>query len=98
MSPDIVDQPPPPPSGEDWPARIEELLVEAEAAPSTAERAGVLCRVAEIYERRLADPSAAIVTLQAALEQEPTSGRVVQEMERVARSTGRWAELVGVTA
>ena len=38
MSEDVVDQPPPP-SGEDWPARIEQLLGEAEAAPSPGERA-----------------------------------------------------------
>ena len=60
---ETVDQPPPPPSGEDWPARIEELLTEAEAAPSIGERANVLCRVAEIYERRLNDPNGALVTL-----------------------------------
>ena len=74
-------QPPPsspPPPGEDWSARIEQLLTEAEAAPSVAERTEVLCRVAEIYERRLGDPNGALVTLQAALEQDPASGRVVQ--------------------
>jgi tetratricopeptide (TPR) repeat protein len=98
MSEDVVDQPPPPSSGEDWPARIEQLLTEAEAAPSIAERATVLCRVAEIYERRLNDPNGALVTLQAALEQDPTSGRVVQEMERVARSSGCWKELIAITA
>ncbi|HXT99781.1 MAG TPA: tetratricopeptide repeat protein, partial [Polyangia bacterium] len=95
---ETIDQPPPPPSGEDWPARIEELLTEAEAAPSIAERANVLCRVAEIYERRLGDPNGALVTLQAALEQDPSSGRVVQEMERVARSSGCWKELIAITA
>ncbi len=95
---ETVDQPPPPSSGEDWSARIEQLLTEAEAAPSVAERADVLCRVAEIYERRLGDPNGALVTLQAALEQDPTSGRVVQEMERVARSSGCWKELVAITA
>ena len=70
MSEDLIDQPPPPPgppSGEDWPARIEELLGEAEAAASVAERCAVLCRIAEIYERRLGDPNGALVTLQAAL-------------------------------
>src|SRR5262245_25548111 len=97
MSEDVVDQPPPP-SGEDWPARIEQLLTEAETAPSVGERANVLCRVAEIYERRLSDPNGALVTLQAALEQDPTSGRVVQEMERVARSSGCWKELITTTA
>ena len=58
----------------------------------------MLCRVAEIYERRLSDPNGALVTLQAALEQDPTSGRVVQEMERVARSSGCWKELIAITA
>ena len=66
MSEDVVDQPPPPSSGEDWPARIEQLLGEAESAPSVEERVTVLCRVAEIYERRLSDPNGALVTLQAA--------------------------------
>ena len=84
--------------GEDWQARIEELLGEAEAAPSIADRTAVLCRVAEVYERRLGDPAAALVTLQAALEQDPTSGRVVQEMERIARGNGSWNELVKVAA
>jgi len=99
MSEDLIDQPPPPPpSGEDWPARIEQLLSEAEAAPTVAERATILCHVAEIYERRLGDPNGALVTLQAALEQDPTSGRVVQEMERVARNAGCWNQLVAITA
>src|SRR5262245_6102593 len=102
MSEDLIDQPPPPssppPSGEDWPARIEQLLSEAEAAPTAGERATVLCHVAEIYERRLNDPNGALVTLQAALEQDPTSGRVVQEMERVARSSGCWKEMIAITA
>jgi len=84
--------------GEDWQARIEELLGEAEAAPSIGDRTAVLCRVAEVYERRLGDPAAALVTLQAALEQDPTSGRVVQEMERIARGNGSWNELVKVAA
>jgi uncharacterized protein HemY len=86
------------PGGEDWQARIEELLGEAEAAPSIGDRTAVLCRVAEVYERRLGDPAAALVTLQAALEQDPTSGRVVQEMERIARGNGSWNELVKVVA
>jgi golgin subfamily B member 1 len=85
-------------TGEDWPARVDELLAEAEQAPTIADRIAVLCRVAEIYERRLGDPRAALVTLQAALEQDPQSGRVVQEMERVARGNGVWAELIGITA
>jgi tetratricopeptide (TPR) repeat protein len=81
----------------DWSARAAELFGEAEAAPSSAERVALLCRVAEIYERRLADPNAALLTLQAALEQEPSSGRVVQEMERVSRGNAAWAQAIEVT-
>src|SRR5450432_3104446 len=101
MSPEVVDpeQPlPAPPAGEDWAALVEEHLVQAEAAPSGTERAQALCRVAEIYERRLGDPSSALVTLQAALEEDPTSGLVIQEMERVARGNGFWSQLGAVTA
>src|SRR4051812_26536006 len=81
----------------DWSARAAELFGEAEAAPSSAERVALLCRVAEIYERRLADPNAALLTLQAALEQDPSSGRVVQEMERVSRGSAAWAQAIEVT-
>jgi len=99
MSSDAFDpeQPLPPPV-EDWAARIDELLLEAETAPPGADRTAVLCRISEIYERRLGDPSGALVTLQAALAEDPASGRVIQEMERIARGNGFWAELAGVTA
>jgi golgin subfamily B member 1 len=100
MSPEVVDPEPPLPAppGEDWAARVEELLGQAEVAAPGSERAQVLCRVAEIYERRLGDPNGALVTLQAALEEDPSSGRVIQEMERVARGNGFWSQLVAVTA
>src|SRR5580704_17948079 len=100
MSPEVVDPEPPPPSppAEDWGARVDELLAQAEAAPPGSPRALLLCRVAEIYERRLGDPGGALLTLQAALEEDPASGRVIQEMERVARGNGVWSQLVGATA
>ena len=82
----------------DWSARAAELFGEAEAAASVADRVALLCRVAEIYERRLANPNSALLTLQAALEQEPASGRVVQEMERVARGNAAWSQAITVTA
>jgi lipopolysaccharide biosynthesis regulator YciM len=99
MSSDAFDpgQPVPPPV-EDWAARIDELLLEAETAPAGAERTAVLCRISEIYERRLGDPNGALVTLQTALAEEPSSGRVIQEMERIARGNGFWGELIAVTA
>ena len=99
MSSDAFDpgQPLVPP-GENWAARIDALLLEAESAPAGAERTAVLCQISEIYERRLGDPNAALVTLQTALAEDPASGRVIQEMERIARGNGSWAELVALTA
>ena len=99
MSSDAFDpEPPLPPPVEDWAARIDELLLEAETAPAGAERTAVLCRISEIYERRLGDPQGALVTLQTALAEDPASGRVIQEMERIARGNGFWGELAAVTA
>ncbi len=72
--------------------------MEAEAAPAGAERTAVLCRVSEIYERRLGDPNGALMTLQTALAEDPASGRVIQEMERIARGHGSWGELAAATA
>ena len=99
MSSDAFDpgQPLVPP-GENWAARIDALLVEAESAPAGADRTAVLCQISEIYERRLGDPNAALVTLQTALAEDPASGRVIQEMERIARGNGSWGELVAVIA
>jgi len=99
MSSDAFDpEQPLPPLVEDWAARIDELLLEAETAPAGAERTAVLCRISEIYERRLGDPNGALVTLQTALAEDPSSGRVIQEMERIARGNGFWGELAAVTA
>jgi len=100
LSSDAFDPEPPlqPPPVEDWSARIEALLAEAETTAAGAERAAVLCRISEIYERRLADPNGALLTLQAALAEDPTSGRVIQEMERLARGHGIWGELGAATA
>src|SRR3954470_10985813 len=99
MSSDAFDpEQPLVPPGENWAARIDALLLEAESAPAGAERTALLCQISEIYERRLGDPNGALVTLQAALAEDPSSGRVIQEMERIARGNGFWAELVAVTA
>ncbi len=99
MSSDAFDpEQPSVPPGENWTAQVEALLLEAEAAPTGAERTAMLCRISEIYERRLGDPNAALVTLQTALAEDPASGRVIQEMERIARGNGSWGQLVAVIA
>jgi golgin subfamily B member 1 len=99
MSSDAFDpEQPLVPPGENWAARVDALLLEAQTAPAGGERTAVLCQISEIYERRLGDPNGALVTLQTALAEDPSSGRVIQEMERIARGNGVWAELIAVTA
>ncbi|HVV16925.1 MAG TPA: hypothetical protein VHH90_06950 [Polyangia bacterium] len=78
----------------DWAGQMAALFDEAAAAPPGTERAAVLCRVADIQERRLGDPGAALSVLQAALGEAPTSGRVIEGLEHIARNNGMWSEVV----
>lgn len=84
------------PMTSDWAGQMAALFDEAEAAPPGTERAAVLCQIAEIQERRLADPGAALSVLQAALAEAPASGRVIEGLERIARNNGMWSEVVQV--
>jgi tetratricopeptide (TPR) repeat protein len=90
-----------PPQGEareDWLGLVEDLLSQVETAADSNDRVPLLCRVAEVYERRLADPDNALISLQVAFKLDPASGLVVRELERLARSNGRWADVIGSTA
>ncbi len=78
----------------EWAGQMAALFDEAEAAPPGTERAAVLCRIADIQERRLGDPGAALSVLQAALGEAPTSGRVIEGLEHIARNNGMWSEVV----
>jgi golgin subfamily B member 1 len=77
---------------------VEDLLDALEHESVPARRAILLCRIAEVYERRLMDASNALITLQAAFREQPTSGQVVQEMERLARTFEKWRDVVDTTA
>ena len=59
------------PMTSDWAGQMAALFDEAEAAPPGTDRAAVLCRIADIQERRLGDPVAALSVLQAALGTHP---------------------------
>ncbi len=86
------------PMTSDWAGQIAALFDEAEAAPPGAERAAVLCRIAEIQERRMADPNGALSVLETALSEAPASGRVIEGLERIARNNGMWSELVAMAS
>jgi hypothetical protein len=82
------------PMTSDWAGQMAALFDEAESAPPGTERAAVLCRIADIQERRLGDPGGALSVLQAALAEAPASGRVVEGLEHIARNNGMWSEVV----
>jgi tetratricopeptide (TPR) repeat protein len=82
---------------QDWLQLVDELIGQTEQAPDAPARIALLCRAAEVYERRLGDPGNALVALQAAFREDPASGRVVQELERLARANQRWAEVIAST-
>jgi tetratricopeptide (TPR) repeat protein len=85
-----------PPMTSDWAGQIAALFEEAEATPPGADRAAVLCQIAELQERRMGDPGGALSVLQAALADAPSSGRVIQVLERVGRNNGLWGEVVAL--
>jgi tetratricopeptide (TPR) repeat protein len=82
---------------ENWLQLVEDLLGQTEQAGNPSERAAILCKAAEVYERRLGDSDNALVALQAAFREDPSSGQVVQELERLARSNAKWREVITST-
>jgi tetratricopeptide (TPR) repeat protein len=82
----------------DWAGQMAALFDQAEATPPGPDRAAVLCRIAEIQERPMADPGGALSVLEMALAEAPDSGRVIAGLERIARNNGLWTELVAMAA
>jgi tetratricopeptide (TPR) repeat protein len=80
----------------DWAGQIAALFEQAEATPPGVDRAAVLCQIAELQERRLGDPGGALTVLQAALADAPSSGRVIEVLERVGRNNGLWGDVVAL--
>ena len=80
----------------EWEGQIAVLFEEAEATPPGADRAAVLCQIAELQERRMGDPGGALSVLEAALADAPSSGRVIAVLERVARNNNLWGDVIAV--
>jgi tetratricopeptide (TPR) repeat protein len=78
-----------------WMKLIELLLGRTEFVTDPKERIGVLCQIAETYEKQLNDLDSAFVTLQAAFREDYSNDHVAKELERLATSAGKWNELLG---
>lgn len=79
---------------------LAELLLErVEMVESTAERAGVLREIAELYEDRLEDPENALVAWTQALADEPSDEKTARAIERLCGSQQeRWNEVLTMLA
>ena len=75
-------------------ARLAELTeVRLGVTEEAGERARLLEHLAEIYEKRLADRQRALDAVARALAEEPRSGELANELERLAGVLGRWEEV-----
>jgi tetratricopeptide (TPR) repeat protein len=80
------------------PAKLVELWVGRTAVEADPRRrATLLADAAGLFERELADPPRAIAALLAAYEEQP-SRALWEHLERLAASTGRFAELAATVA
>lgn len=77
-----------------WDRVVEVLLARLEAIPVPAQRAQLLCDVAQIFEREVGDLAKAYATLSAALRESYPNQEISKDLERLAQSADLWAELL----
>lgn len=74
---------------------VEVLMARTEITPDSADRAALLREVAGVFENQLGDLPGAFTALTAALAQHPADTAALDDVERLARETDAWTELVG---
>ena len=79
----------------DWQQLVQLLLNRIEYEETTEARVEILQRVASIYERELLDPDNAMEILKLAFQMDYENDVTATEIERLAQTTGKWAELIG---
>jgi tetratricopeptide (TPR) repeat protein len=80
----------------DWKSLLDVYAQVARARTETEERVELLRLRAEVREKRMGDPSAALDETLRSFAIEPTSQRTQEEILRLARITGRWEEAIRV--
>lgn len=73
---------------------VELLLEKAEREEVPAARAAILREVAGLYEEKLQSEDSAFAAWVQALADEPSDGRTVREIERLANTAARWNEAI----
>ncbi len=67
--------------------------VQVRRSDDVARRVDLLHQIAQLHEDAAADPNSAFTTLARALEEDPGNELTQQQIDRVARATGRFADL-----
>jgi tetratricopeptide (TPR) repeat protein len=80
----------------DWRSLLDVYAQVARARTDTEERVELLRLRADVRERRMGDPSAALDETLRSFAIEPSNPRTQEEILRLARITGRWEEAIKV--
>jgi tetratricopeptide (TPR) repeat protein len=80
----------------DWQKLVGVHEVQVRRADDTTRRVELLHQIAQLYEDAAGDLGSAFATLARALKEEPANESTQQQLDRVARATGRFADLANV--
>ncbi|MDP9033167.1 MAG: tetratricopeptide repeat protein [Myxococcota bacterium] len=80
----------------DWEKLIGVHEVQVRHSEDVGRRVELLLHIARLYEDLAADLGAAFATIARALKEDPSNEATQQQLDRVARSTGRFADLAEV--
>src|SRR5262249_11084292 len=81
---------------QEWERLVRIYEVQLERIEDPTERLSLVQRIADLCEKRLIDQPQAFVWWGRAFREQPLSELAVEEVERLARATHSWEELVGI--
>jgi len=83
-------------AAEDWRACVGVLERRAEGTADPFDRASILFRIAEMWEKNIGEVDGAKVAYAQIIDLQPTSMDASQELERLYEADGQWEDLVGL--
>jgi tetratricopeptide (TPR) repeat protein len=81
-------------SGDDWAKLVEMYEIQVRHSMDPVKKIELLHQIGELYEVAGEDGDRAFATYDRALREEPALAETQQRLERLARSLGRWKDLV----
>jgi len=75
---------------------VELYAQRVELAPSDGDRVALLTEAADLWEHELGRPEQALISMREAVRIDPRDRALLDSLERLAESSGRWADLGGL--